>query len=126
EEAICVCEVAPPEMDANERKHLQMVHASRRDPVIPFDRYLFNFHESRFEPDAWPATQLDLAVTCPATFSLGQIFDAEPVAHAGFQRGEGAAVGAHAHAWLLRALGGSEELAPFHLADPRATLDAEV
>ena len=42
--------------------------------TIPFDRYQFNFHETKLEPGAWSATDLDDAITCPATFALGELF----------------------------------------------------
>jgi len=94
---------APVALDDEERAHLSLVDGSRRNGTMPFDRYLFNFHETKLEPGAWSATDLDQAVTCPATFALREIFDAaapEPLL-----RAEGAAVGNRAHRWLGRILG---------------------
>lgn len=120
------CAAEPATMPTDEQAHLEKVHAARRDPAAPFDRYLFDFHESRIQPGAWPATRLDLALTCPATFALREIFHAEAVQGSGFQRGEGSAVGAHAHAWLARALGGGEELQPFRPQAAREALEREI
>jgi hypothetical protein len=96
--------------------HLQQVTSSRHNPTIPFDRYLFNFHESKLEPSAWSATHLDYAIKTPATFALRELFDAE--AAEDFARNEGSAVGNRAHRWLARILGLGD-----HLAPPRAAVD---
>ncbi|MGA3170832.1 MAG: PD-(D/E)XK nuclease family protein [Chthoniobacteraceae bacterium] len=107
-------QACPPELspglEESERAHLELVHASRRDGLKPFDRYMFNFNETKLEPGAWTATNLDMAITKPATFALLEFFDVarrEP-----FMRGEGAVVGGRAHAWLGRILGVRDHLAP--------------
>ena len=100
---------APPALEEAERAHLEMVHGSRRNGTMPFDRYQFNYHETKLEPGAWSATALDEAITCPATFALRELFGAE--ACEGFARAEGAAVGNRAHAWLGRILGLRDRLA---------------
>jgi len=117
-------QAAPPEpplpLDPDEHSHLARVHASRRNPLMPFDRYQFNYNETKLEPGAWSATDLDDAVTCPATFALRVLFDAEPTAAWSPTREEGAAVGNRAHRWLRRVLGVGDQLAP-----PISSPDAE-
>ena len=125
-ESARICAAPATQMPDAERAHLQNVHASRRDPAAPFDRYLFNFHESQSEPNAWSATRLDLAVTCPATFAMREIFHAEAVQNSGFHRSEGAAIGTQVHRWLAAALGGREELQPFRFASSREALEREI
>jgi hypothetical protein len=90
--------VAPPPLEEPERAHLALVAGSRQNGTMPFDRYHFNFHETKLEPGAWSATELDKAVTCPATFALQELFGA--AAREPFARGEGAAVGNRTHRWL--------------------------
>jgi len=94
---------APPALEEAERAHLERVDASRRNGTMPFDRYQFNFHETKLEPGAWSATALDEAISCPATFALRELFGA--AAAETFSRAEGAAVGNRAHRWLGRILG---------------------
>jgi len=95
----------PPALPAEERTHLQTVHASRHNGTIPFDRYQFNFNETILECDAWSATSLDQALTCPATFALRELFGAVSTADWTPARTEGAAVGNRAHRWLANILG---------------------
>ena len=110
-----------------EEKHLKTVHASRRDPFIPFDRYLFNFHESGYEASWWSATDLDAALTRPATFALKEIFDAESSQASAFERAENWLVGRLTHAWLAQVLGGRGELAPFGMpGDPVERLEQQL
>jgi hypothetical protein len=101
---------APPALDEAERAHMERVHGSRHNGTMPFDRYQFNFHETKLEPGAWSATDLDEAITCPATFALRELFGAESTAGETFSRAEGAAVGNRAHQWLGRILGSREQL----------------
>jgi hypothetical protein len=103
---------APSPLDPDERAHLERVHGSRRNPSMPFDRYQFNFHETKLEPGAWSATDLDDAVSSPATFALKVLFDAESTAGWSPVREEGAAVGNRAHRWLARILGSGDHLSP--------------
>ena len=116
---------APPALDEAEIAHLERVHSSRRNGTMPFDRYLFNFHETKLEPGAWSATDLDKAIACPATFALRELFGAaaaEPLF-----RGEGAAVGNRAHRWLGCILGLRDHLAaPEPAADDDAKLAREL
>jgi hypothetical protein len=85
---------------------------------MPFDRYQFNYHETKLEPGAWSATGLDEAITCPATFALRELLGAESTAGWLPARNEGAAVGNRAHRWLGRILGLGD-----HLAPPRPATD---
>ena len=64
------------------------------------------------EPEAWSATDLDQAITCPATFALRVLFGAESTVANTFSRAEGAAVGNRAHRWLGRILGLRDHLSP--------------
>ncbi len=100
---------APPALDEPERAHIELVHRSRHDGLKPFDRYLFSFEESKIEPGAWSATNLDKAITQPATFALRELFAA--AAPEPFLRAEGAAVGHRAHSWLGSILGLRDRLA---------------
>ena len=118
---------APLALDDAEREHLERVDASRRNGTIPFDKYLFNYHESKLEPGAWSATDLDKAVTSPATFALGELFGAESTVRESFARGEGAAVGNRAHRWLGRILGLRDRLAsPAPASGDDAKLEREL
>jgi RecB family exonuclease len=119
-EQIAVCASAGSRLADGEEKHLKTVHASRRDPLIPFDRYLFSFHESGYEASWWSATDLDAALTRPATCALKEIFDAESSEACAFERAENWVVGRLTHAWLARVLGGGGELAPFEMPDDSA------
>ena len=120
-------QVSPPDppraLDPDERAHLERVHGSRHNGTMPFDRYQFNFHESKIEPGAWSATDLDEAVTCPATFALRVLFGAESTAGWTPSRAEGAAVGNRAHRWLGRVLGLGDHLS---LAGAAPASDAKV
>jgi hypothetical protein len=87
---------------------------------MPFDRYQFNFHETKLEPAAWSATDLDEAVVSPATFALRALFGAESTAGWTPARAEAAAVGNRAHRWLGRVLGLGD-----HLSLAGAAPDAE-
>ena len=109
-----------PALDGEERTHLARVHANRHNGLMPFDRYQFDFHETKLMPGAWSATDLDDAIICPATFALKTLLDAESTAGWSPSRNEGTVVGTHAHRWLGRALGLSDQLAP-----PAAIADAE-
>ncbi len=100
---------APPALDEAERAYIEQVHASRRNGTMPFDRYLFNFNETRLEPGPWSATDLDAAFNTPATFALRVLFGAK--AREPFARSEAAAVGNRAHRWLRQILGSSGHLA---------------
>ena len=84
---------------------MEQVHGSRRNGTMPFDRYKFNFHETKLEPEPWSATDLDNAVNIPATFALRELFGAN--AREPFARAEGAAVGNRAHRWLGQILAGA-------------------
>jgi len=101
-----------PALDVEEAAHLVRVHANRRNGVMPFDRYHFDFHETKLMPGAWSATDLDKAITCPATFALKTLLDAESTVGWSPVRQEGTVVGTYAHRWLGRALGLSDQLAP--------------
>ncbi len=103
---------AATELEPAERKHLEIVHGSRHNATMPFDRYQFSFHESKIEFGAWSATALDKAIACPATFALEQIFDAEATVDWTPARSEGMAVGSRAHKWLRRIIGLSDHLSP--------------
>ncbi len=109
-----------PALDPDERALLARIQANRRNGLMPFDRYQFNFHETKLTPGAWSATDLDKAIVCPATFALKTLFDAESTAGWSPSRSEGTVVGTHAHRWLGRALGLGDELAP-----PLPATDAE-
>jgi hypothetical protein len=109
-----------PVLDPAEHAHLARVHANRRNGLMPFDRYHFDFHETKLMPGAWSPTDLDMAITCPATFALKTLLDAESTAGWSPSRNEGTVVGTHAHRWLGRALGLGDQLAP-----PRLAADAE-
>jgi hypothetical protein len=87
---------------------------------MTFDRYHFDFHETKLMPSAWSATDLDMAITCPASFALKSIFDAESTADWSPSRNEATVVGTHAHRWLGRALGLGDQVAP-----PLPAADAE-
>jgi hypothetical protein len=95
----------PPALDPAERAHLETVHSARHNGTMPFDRYQFNFHETRLEPSPWSATSLDEAVTCPATFALRELFNAQSTATWTPTRQEATAVGTRAHRWLGQILG---------------------
>ena len=101
-----------PALDPAEHAHLETVHAARHNPALPFDRYQFNFNEAKLEPGAWPATALDSAVTCPATFALKEFLGAESIAGWTPARQESVAVGTRAHIWLGRILGLGDRFAP--------------
>jgi hypothetical protein len=103
---------APVALDAEERAHIEVVHGSRRNGTMPFDRYQFNFNETKLEPGAWSATDLDQAMTCPATFALRELFGAQSTADWTPVRAEGAAVGNRAHRWLGRILAPGNQLSP--------------
>ena len=74
-----------PKLGKSESEHLRAVWERRRDPTAPFDEYLFNF-VALTGPDelpwaeAWSASELDAAWNRPATFAMGQVFGAQPVA----------------------------------------------
>lgn len=113
-ESIRRCErlMEPVSPTANEElAHLRIVHASRRDPTIPFDRFLFNFDECSFDTRPWPATKLDSVFNQPATFAMAEILGVE--ASEQFQRSEGMAIGCSVHEWLAGALRGAEPFQPF-------------
>jgi hypothetical protein len=76
---------------------------------MPFDRYQFNFNETKLEPGPWSATDLDQAITSPATFALRELFDAQSTVSTSFTRAEGAAVGNRAHQWLGRILSSRDQ-----------------
>jgi hypothetical protein len=95
---------------------------------MPFDRYQFNFHETKLEPGAWSATDLDLAATCPATFALRELFGAKSTAGWTPAREEGTAVGNRVHQWLGRILGRGDRLSPPGLAgedEPKLTRELD-
>jgi hypothetical protein len=71
---------------------------------MPFDRYQFNYHESKLEPGPWSATKLDEVATTPATFALRELFGAESTVTWEPARAEAQAVGNRAHGWLARIL----------------------
>jgi hypothetical protein len=102
----------PPPLDPQERAHLELVHRSRQNPAMPFDRYQFNFHETRLEPGFWSATNLDEAVTCPATFALRTLFGTQSTVDWTPTRSEATAVGNRTHRWLGRILGTAGHLSP--------------
>ena len=125
----CATEICPEEPAAlpeQERRHLQVVHASRSDPAMPLDQYSFNFHDSPLAARAWSAARLDEALSCPATFALREIFGAEALRENAWTRGEGMVVGSLTHRWLARALGGSDEFKPLDIRDYSSELDAEI
>jgi hypothetical protein len=95
----------PPPLAEEERSHMEIVHSSRRNGTMPFDRYQFNFNASNIEPGTWSATDLDMAISCPATFALKQLFNAQTTADRTPAREEGTAVGNRTHRWLKRILG---------------------
>lgn len=124
--AIAVCTENVSGLPDTERSHLENVHGSRRNPTMPFDRYLFDFHETAFVPQAWSAGRLDEVISCPATFALREIFGAESLRTAAWTRGEGMVVGTLAHRWLARALEGGEEFKPLPREGFWARLDTQV
>jgi hypothetical protein len=105
----CPAAAAAP-LEPAERAHLEMIYGARRNGTMPFDRYQFNYHESRLEPGPWAATKLDEAVTLPATFALRELFGAESTAIWEPARAEAQAVGNRAHGWLARILALSGQL----------------
>ncbi len=109
-----------PALEPDEHEHLARVHANRRNGLMPFDRYQFDFHETKLMPGAWSPTDLDAAITRPATFALKALLDAESTAGWSPSRNEGTVVGTHAHRWLGRALGLGDQLTP-----PLPAADAE-
>ncbi|MEA3187328.1 MAG: hypothetical protein QOD99_1158 [Chthoniobacter sp.] len=111
-DAVEICAPDIVALPGEERAHLENVHARRCDAGVPFDEYLFNFHGSNFEAQAWSAGKLDEALTCPATFALREVFGAESQRKTSWTRGEGMVIGSLTHRWLARALGGSDELKP--------------
>ncbi len=113
-------------LPADERAHLEKVHASRMNAALPFDHYLFNFGKSKFVVRSWSAGKLDEALTCPATFALREIFDAESMREAAWTRGESLVIGTRAHTWLARALDGSDDFKPLPRGDFFAPLAAQV
>lgn len=116
----------PPALEAEERAHMERVHGSRRNGTMPFDKYQFNFNETKLEPGAWAATDLDLAATRPATFALKELFDAESTVDWMPERAEAVAVGTLAHQWLGRILGTGDHLTPAGTArDDEAKLARE-
>ncbi len=117
----------PPALEPGERAHLEMVDGSRHDGTKPFDRYQFDFQETRLEPGAWAATDLDDAVICPATFALRTLFGVQSTADWAPVREEGAAVGNRAHRWLGRILGSGGRLSrPGPAGEDEAKLAAEM
>jgi hypothetical protein len=111
-----------------ERKHLEIVHSSRRNGTMPFDRYQFDFNEARLDLSddlfliggAWSVTDLDSAITCPATFALKKMFGAERAVWWSPARIEKIAVGNRVHRWLGHALGQGAEF-----SDVPSARDAE-
>jgi len=99
-------------LDPAEQAHIQLVHSARRNPAIPFDRYQFNFNETKLEPGPWSATALDQAITSPATFALAELFSAQSTAGWNPTRQEPAAFGNRAHRWLARILSVRGRLSP--------------
>ncbi len=95
-----------------DRDHLVAIHASRRDPSLPFDEYHFNFRACRLPQDRWSATSVDDMVTSPASMALSRLFNAESEDEAEFTRSEKWMVGTHAHAWLKEAFAGGAEYKP--------------
>jgi hypothetical protein len=100
----CECQPGALELEPAERAHLELVHSARGNGTMPFDRYQFNYNESKLEPGPWSATKLDQAVTCPATFALRELFGAESTVNWEPSRGERLAVGTRVHRWLERVL----------------------
>ena len=115
--AVSICRKTRPSLPARDRERLAAVHASRRDPAIPFDEYLFNFGGSSFVSEEWSPSDLDTAATSPATFALKKILDAESNADRDFIRSEKQAIGRNVHRWLRQALAGGCEFSPFRYSD---------
>src|SRR5581483_204745 len=124
--AMEICSRLDPALQQGEREHLENVHTCRNNPTIPFDKYLFNFGESQFSAQSWSAAKLDEALTCPATFALREIFHTESLRDTAWKRSESTVVGSHTHAWLARALDGSEDFKPLPPRNFNAELDAEI
>ncbi len=111
--AVAICRKPRPRLGAEDRRHLERVHADRRDPALPFDEYLFNFGGSSFVSGKWSPAELDAAAISPATFALRKILGAESAGNGEFLRNERHAVGRRVHRWLGQALGGGADFAPF-------------
>ena len=101
-----------PALEEEERAHLSRVFLARRNALMPFDRYHFNFNETTLIPGPWAATDLDRAAKTPATFALRALFNATSTAGWSPSREEGKAVGSLAHRWMRRAMRLTDQLAP--------------
>jgi len=53
---------------------LGKIRQDRCDPEHGFDEYLFNFSSLDLKADAWPASDLQRAISAPGTFALRQLF----------------------------------------------------
>jgi len=53
---------------------LEKIRQDRCDPEHGFDEYLFNFSSLDLKADAWPASDLQRAISAPGTFALRQLF----------------------------------------------------
>jgi hypothetical protein len=65
----------PPAIEAvNLFPQLAKIRRDRCDPEHGFDEYLFNFSSLDLNADAWPASDLQRAISAPGTFALRQMF----------------------------------------------------
>ena len=65
----------PPAIEAvNLFPQLGKIRQDRCDPERGFDEYLFNFSSLDLKADAWPASDLQRAISAPGTFALRQLF----------------------------------------------------
>jgi hypothetical protein len=53
---------------------LEKIRQDRCDPEHDFDEYLFNFSSLDLKADAWPASDLQRAISAPGTFAFRQLF----------------------------------------------------
>jgi hypothetical protein len=53
---------------------LGKIRQDRCNPEHGFDEYLFNFSSLDLKPDAWPASDLQRAISAPGTFAFRQLF----------------------------------------------------
>ncbi|HEX6564330.1 MAG TPA: PD-(D/E)XK nuclease family protein, partial [Chthoniobacterales bacterium] len=65
----------PPAIEAvNLFPQLGKIRRDRCDPEHGFDEYLFDFSSLDLKADAWPASDLQRAISAPGTFALRQLF----------------------------------------------------
>jgi hypothetical protein len=116
----------PSEIDAKAVLPWKAVWDRRRDPLHPFDEYLFSVDPEKVKPQRLPARLLEAAVKDPAALWFDAVLGARRVPQGALLRSGRKVLGLQAHRILSAALRGENREGNFFARPDRAEAEARL